>query len=357
MGQLISGPVTFKDTKMWQNSQFMVAASSMQGWRVRMEDAYACFLNLPSLLNESASSTSSRSNSTAYFAVFDGHGGTKISEYAASNLHTKIMAQPAYAQGDLVEAMRSGVLKLDAEMQAKFAGHSSPQPTSKHSSATSDSLELPYLEDAKLLSGMDVGGSTCIALLLRGNCVYCANCGDSRAVLSRQGLAEALSVDHKPTMVSEWSRIVAAGGWVAANRVNGNLALSRALGDFVYKRNAALAAEEQIVSAEPDITQCELRLAETDEFIVIGCDGIWDVMTNQEVISYVRSRLANGESPDMICEELMMHCLAPNCNPNGLGCDNMTVIIVCFLNGGTLEDFKERCSRQCPIGDAIDVTS
>lgn len=197
--------------------------------------------------------------------------------------------------------MRSGVLKLDAEMQAKFAGHSSPQPTSKHSSATSsESPELPYLEDAKLLSGMDVGGSTCIALLLRGNCVYCANCGDSRAVLSRQGLAEALSVDHKPTMVSEWSRIVAAGGWVAANRVNGNLALSRALGDFVYKRNTALAAEEQIVSAEPDVTQCELRLAETDEFIVIGCDGIWDVMTNQEVISYVRSRLANGELPDMV---------------------------------------------------------
>lgn len=98
MGQLISGPVTFKDTKMWQNSQFMVAASSMQGWRVRMEDAYACFLNLPSLLNESASSASSRSNSTAYFAVFDGHGGTKISEYAASNLHTKIMAQPAYGK-------------------------------------------------------------------------------------------------------------------------------------------------------------------------------------------------------------------------------------------------------------------
>ncbi|VDO03738.1 unnamed protein product [Rodentolepis nana] len=358
MGQLISGPVTFKDTKMWQNSQFMVAASSMQGWRVRMEDAYACFLNLPSSLNDPASPNSSQSNSTAYIAVFDGHGGTKISEYAASNLHTKIMSQPAYAQGDLVEAMRSGVLKLDAEMQAKFSGYSSPQPTQKCSFAIpSDSLELPDLEGSKPLSSVDVGGSTCIALLLRGNLVYCANCGDSRAVLSRQGLAEALSVDHKPTMVSEWSRIVAAGGWVAANRVNGNLALSRALGDFVYKRNTSLAAEEQIVSAEPEVTQCELRLAETDEFIVIGCDGIWDVMTNQEVISYVRSRLANGKSPDNICEELMMHCLAPNCNPNGLGCDNMTVVIVCFLNGGTLEDLKERCSKQCPAGDAIDVIS
>lgn len=197
--------------------------------------------------------------------------------------------------------MRSGVLKLDVEMQAKFTGHSSPQPISKRFSATSsESLDASDLDGAKFLSGMDVGGSTCIALLLRGNRVYCANCGDSRAVLSRQGVAEALSVDHKPTMESEWSRIVAAGGWVAANRVNGNLALSRALGDFIYKRNTVLAAEEQIVSAEPDVTQYELRPAETDEFIVIGCDGIWDVMTNQEAISYVRSRLSNGYSPDLV---------------------------------------------------------
>lgn len=87
MGQLISGPVTFKDTKLWQNSQYSVAASSMQGWRVRMEDYYSCFLNL---------SSDSPSPHTAYFAVFDGHGGTKISEYAATHLHSKIMVQPAY---------------------------------------------------------------------------------------------------------------------------------------------------------------------------------------------------------------------------------------------------------------------
>lgn len=92
MGQLISGPVTFKDTKVWENSQFSVAASSMQGWRVRMEDSYACFLSLP------APETLPSSPPTAYFAVFDGHGGTKISEYAASNLHTKIMAHPAYGK-------------------------------------------------------------------------------------------------------------------------------------------------------------------------------------------------------------------------------------------------------------------
>ncbi|KAH9285201.1 putative protein phosphatase 2C T23F11.1 [Echinococcus granulosus] len=349
MGQLISGPVTFKETKVWRNSQFSVAASSMQGWRVRMEDAYACFLDL--------STSDMSSPPTAYFAVFDGHGGNKVSEYAATNLHAKIMAEPAYAKGDLVEAMRSGVLKLDAEMQVKFTGHLFNSGTAKASFDSSEIEVEGRLSFPSPSDGVDVGGSTCIALMLRGNHAYCANCGDSRAVLSRQGVAEPLSVDHKPTMASEWSRIVAAGGWVAANRVNGNLALSRALGDFVYKRNSTLSAEEQIVSAEPDITQCELKVTETDEFIVLGCDGIWDVMTNQEVISFVRSRLANGRSPDLICEELMMHCLAPNCNPNGLGCDNMTVVIICLLNGGTYEDLKQRCSRLCPAGLAVDVLS
>uniref|UniRef100_A0A5K3FAL9 protein-serine/threonine phosphatase n=1 Tax=Mesocestoides corti TaxID=53468 RepID=A0A5K3FAL9_MESCO len=291
MGQLISGPVTLKDTKLWQNSQFSVAASSMQGWRVRMEDSYACFLNL--------SSNGSPFPPTAYFAVFDGHGGTKVSEYAANNLHTKITSQPAYAQGDIAEAMRLGILKLDAEMQTIFTGSVHPQSAAKKTAFNSSGLE-----EGKLLAptgpAMDVGGSTCIALMLRGNRAYCANCGDSRAVLSRLGVAEALSVDHKPTIASEWNRILAAGGWVAANRVNGNLALSRALGDFTYKRNALLSPEEQIVSAEPDVTHCELKTTESDEFIVIGCDGIWDVMTNQEVVSYVRSRLASGYPPDSV---------------------------------------------------------
>lgn len=61
--------------------------------------------------------------------------------------------------------------------------------------------------------------------------------GDSRAILSVNGLAEPLSYDHKPANEAEAARIIAAGGWVEFNRVNGNLALSRALGDFIFKRN------------------------------------------------------------------------------------------------------------------------
>ena len=78
--------------------------------------------------------------------------------------------------------------------------------------------------------------------------IYCGNAGDSRAVACVAGRAVSLSYDHKPSIQAERERIISAGGWVDWNRVNGNLALSRALGDFVFKKNTKKSAEEQIVT-------------------------------------------------------------------------------------------------------------
>lgn len=76
---------------------------------------------------------------------------------------------------------------------------------------------------------------------------------------------------------------------------------------------------------------------------MLACDGIWDVMTNEEVVSFVRENIAAGIDPEEICESLMMRCLAPDCQMAGLGCDNMTVVIVCLLQGNTYEDLIEKC--------------
>lgn len=103
--------------------------------------------------------------------------------------------------------------------------------------------------------------------------------GDSRVIASVNGAVQVLSLDHKPCNDTERERIQAAGGWVEFNRVNGNLALSRALGDFVFKRNSQKVPQEQIVTAFPDI---EVRKVTEDwEFLLMACDGIWDVMTNE----------------------------------------------------------------------------
>lgn len=81
---------------------------------------------------------------------------------------------------------------------------------------------------------------------------------------------------------------------------------------------------------------------------MLACDGIWDVMSNKEVITYVRENIANGLEPEEICENLMMRCLAPDCQMAGLGCDNMTVVIVGLLHGDTYENLQEKCKRAPP---------
>lgn len=301
MGQTLSEPVTTKESASCANKIFSVGSSCMQGWRITMEDAHTHLLSLPDDPN------------SAFFAVYDGHGGAKVSQYAGIHLHKFILNQPEYKEGKIVEAIQNGFLALDDAMRKE--------------------------EDMK----EDVSGTTAVVVLINEDLIYCGNVGDSRAVASVCGDAVPLSFDHKPANENEAKRIVAAGGWVEFNRVNGNLALSRALGDFVFKRNEQMSPQEQIVTAFPDVVTN--IIGDDHEFIVLACDGIWDVMNNQEVIDFCRDRLAAGREPQVICEELLTRCLAPDCQMAGLGCDNMTVVLVCLTRGADAEAFAAKCAR------------
>jgi protein phosphatase 2C family protein 2/3 len=124
----------------------------------------------------------------------------------------------------------------------------------------------------------------------------------------------------------------------------GNLALSRALGDFDFKQSTTLDPEQQIVTADPDITVH--TATPEDEFVVIACDGIWDVLTSQQVIDFVRLAISQGKSLQTICEEMLDRCLAPDSDWGGVGCDNMTMMVVALLGDRTEEEWfawvKER---------------
>ena len=189
----------------------------------------------------------------------------------------------------------------------------------------------------------DTSGATAVVVIVKGNKIYCGNVGDSRAVACITGVAKPLSFDHKPANEAESKRITAAGGWVEFNRVNGNLALSRALGDFTFKSNKEKPPEEQMVTAFPDVTVEDLTM--NHEFIILACDGIWDCMSSQEVVDFCRSSLASGQEPEEVCEALLQNCLAPDGQMGGIGCDNMTAVLVCLLQGQSNEAFIERCSR------------
>lgn len=111
-------------------------------------------------------------------------------------------------------------------------------------------------------------------------------------------------------------------------RVQGNLNLSRALGDFAYKRNKTQPPECQMITANPDIQT--VALDPNDDFMVLACDGIWNVMTSQQVIDFVRERLHQCMPLGKICEEVCEECLAPDTDNDGAGCDNMTMMVVVF---------------------------
>jgi hypothetical protein len=99
-------------------------------------------------------------------------------------------------------------------------------------------------------------GATAVVAVILGNKLTVANAGDSRAILCRNGMAYALSADHKPLQDREMRRIRNAGGFVNHfGRVNGNLNLSRSIGDLKYKQVPGLSPAEQMITAEPDILQ------------------------------------------------------------------------------------------------------
>jgi len=172
-------------------------------------------------------------------------------------------------------------------------------------------------------------GCTSVIALIVKNMVYVANTGDSRAIVARKALAYPLSIDHKPTLSAERNRIYKAGGYVnVQGRICDDLNLSRSIGDLRFKVDTTIGPEAQIITALPDIK--EYALKQEDQFIVVACDGVWDVMSNQEVVDFVLRELKNGEKKvSAIVERLLDKCISPNLfQTNGLGGDNMTCIIV-----------------------------
>ena len=121
---------------------------------------------------------------------------------------------------------------------------------------------------------LDAKGCTANVCLIRDNILYCANAGDSRAVLCRGGVADDMSHDHKPDDKIERDRIYKAGSTVTEGRVDGNLNLSRSIGDLKHKQVASLTPAEQPITCVPDVKT--RQITEDDEFLVIACDGIWE---------------------------------------------------------------------------------
>jgi protein phosphatase 1B len=179
----------------------------------------------------------------SFFAVFDGHCGSTVSTHCADNLLPTIIDTDDFKKISAKSA-DSDEGNNEIESIIRRAIHAGFLKYKMIASLVSKNLILSFhfqrLDETMrqmpcVANGEDKSGSTAVSALISPTHFYIANCGDSRAVLCRNGLAAVCTMDHKPTVAAEKKRIQDAGGSVMIHRVNGSLAVSRALGDFEYK--------------------------------------------------------------------------------------------------------------------------
>uniref|UniRef100_A0A7S2B8Y2 PPM-type phosphatase domain-containing protein n=1 Tax=Florenciella parvula TaxID=236787 RepID=A0A7S2B8Y2_9STRA len=297
MGNLLDKPNTdYLEAEEGEGNGIKYGVSSMQGWRTEMEDAHTITPEIPGLTDH------------ALYAVFDGHGGQYAARYASEHLVDELKIAPSYIA--YVDGGNADPALLGQALQEAFLN-----------------LDSNLRDETRAMQN-ERSGCTAIATVISPSHIVVANAGDSRSAMQVGSETVALSEDHKPYNAEEKNRIEAAGGCVSMKRVDGELAVSRALGDFQFK-DANLDAKDTKVTAFPDITI--VQRSEADEFVILACDGIWDVMTNEQATKQMTSYCEQGEaSPRLMCEEMMCDCLERSSR------DNMSVVTLIFPAGEAL---------------------
>lgn len=342
------------------------------------------------------------------FGVFDGHGGSFCSSYLAANLPAVIANEASSLSRKLLSLGVSGDNDTTPEVLEKLLTKVCVDLDKQLQ--THPRMVVDRLKSSKL-SCMDSSGSTGVIALVTAQLVAVANVGDSRAVLAAKPTttdshpiapanaavfnnnsnpclsAIPLSRDHKPSLPEELARIEHAGCAVEEENDNCSqiccpdytdvkLRMSRSFGDFYLKMNPNLPLEQQAVTSLPEVLVH--RRSGRDAFLVLACDGVWDVMSNQEVVDFIANKLGfsvyggpvGGISTQLAAEtsdSLLHECLSRG------SVDNLSAILVILgppvsMGGGssgtqqyhqTNISVSRRGSKTIPVneGNEIDMTS
>jgi len=224
----------------------------------------------------------------SFFAVMDGHGGRgvveKVKDYLPENLAKEIekMGGPIGSGIAWDVAFKNAFNDTDAQVKK----------------------ELPLDERS--------GCTAVVAVLTRQGkerVVHVANIGDSRAVLNRKGQAIRLNYDHKATDESEKKRIEAAGGMMIMGKVGGILGVTRAFGDYELKESPWLITDPHVE---------EIKIQSGDSYVLLACDGLFDVCEDQEVANLLNPK----EESQALSEMLVRTALERGSR------DNISVMVV-----------------------------
>lgn len=326
-----SGRRTRTLTRAVSEYQIRYGVHSIQNLRPEMEDAHCARLGLlggsegggGSALKSPIAAASSPANTRAapaaptlgslsYFAVFDGHGGARAAEFSGERLAELLTMDRGALLADPAEALRKAFARTEDEW---------------HTLALEEEL-------------MD-GTTAAVALIDRtaGLCVV-GNVGDSEVLLGTRdkegntGFRTLTEVHHLKRSESEAARVTAVGGRVWRGRLGHpkinpqvlSLSVSRAIGDIFFKDSKYTDGLVSGLIAEPYITSVEVCAKDVlEQFLLIGCDGLWDTVTYKEAADFVFNKLAAGEDPQIISEGLVH--LARDAGSS----DNITVMVVLLV--------------------------
>lgn len=317
-----------------------------------------------------------------YFAIFDGHAGTFAADWCGKKLHIIlediIRKNPNTAIPELLDQTftnvdaqleklplkNSGCTAVTAVLRWEDRIPNAQSATGSTAIAPATAAAVKASEEAGKSddSGVDLNktpsqqvnpaaGAASAAIgtnqsgeathaklrssAQRHRVLYTANVGDARIVLCRNGKALRLSYDHKGSDENEGKRVANAGGLILNNRVNGVLAVTRALGDAYMK---------DLVTGHPYTTETVIQ-PDVDEFIILACDGLWDVCSDQEAVDLVRTQ----QDPTTAAKQLVDHALAR------FSTDNLSCMIVRFNKTALLATAKEPSSAIGVEGDLLSL--
>lgn len=209
-----------------------------------------------------------------FFGVYDGHGGSQVANYCQNRVHLALIEEISNLNSGM-EGTNEGDSKKQWERAFTNCFQRVDDEVGGKASTSSDVPLEPLAPETV--------GSTAVVAVICSSHIVVANCGDSRAVLYRGKQCIPLSDDHKPNRDDEYQRIEAAGGKVIqwnGFRVFGVLAMSRSIGDRYLK---------PWIIPEPEVTI--IPRSREDECLVLASDGLWDVMSNEEVCDVARKRI------------------------------------------------------------------
>jgi serine/threonine protein phosphatase PrpC len=221
-----------------------------------------------------------------FLGVFDGHSGINCSNYLSNTLPSELQ-------------------KITKQSKTSL-------PSSEVIEQVFHRTDKQWLDIAKNKSIED--GSTALCLALDGSELVVANCGDSRALLYQGEQIVPLTRDHKPEDHDEKKRIIKLGGKVIGGRLQGKLGVSRAFGNYEFKASKYLVSDPEIK---------EVTIGKDAHFLVMGCDGLYEKFTNDEIVSYIKNKISS-KSLEEVIQQLVEEALDRGTE------DNITVIVVKF---------------------------